>query len=268
MKENNHNNLSNKEMVNEQESINQKIKGENRKALPLFIMIVLIGFFIGLFSQQFADIISNQLNIRNWIDTIKIYSEKYTTVAIWIIAIILSTISIFLYRKSYLEFQSWNFEDETLIKKVENKISWIILLENIQMLSAYFFFLLQLIVAKKMNLILLIGFLVSILTVILLQQKAVDLNRKINPEKKGSIYDFHFQKKFINSCDELEQKLIGQSAFKSYTNVNLSCIIIFVLLILLSTVIEVDLLTVCIVMILWSVNLITFSIEAMKLERK
>lgn len=50
----------------------------------------------------------------------------------------------------------------------------------------------------------------------MLQQKLVDLTKRLNPEKKGSVYDTKFQKKWYESCDEAERAIIGQCAFKAY----------------------------------------------------
>ena len=38
----------------------------------------------------------------------------------------------------------------------------------------------------------------------LLQQRSVDLTKRLYPEKTASVYDTHFRKKWLDSCDEAE----------------------------------------------------------------
>ena len=40
------------------------------------------------------------------------------------------------------------------------------------------------------------------------------LTRRINPEKQGSVYDTKFFEKWVDSCDESEQRQMGQAAFQ------------------------------------------------------
>ena len=67
---------------------------------------------------------------------------------------------------------------------------------------------------------------------VVLQQKLVDLCKRLNPEKQGSIYDTKFQKKWFESCDEAERLIIGQCAMKAYQAMARVCLglwLVFVL---------------------------------------
>lgn len=46
------------------------------------------------------------------------------------------------------------------------------------------------------------------------------------PEKKTSVYDLKFQKKWMDSCDEAEKILIGKCAYKAFGKTNLTCVIL------------------------------------------
>ena len=50
--------------------------------------------------------------------------------------------------------------------------------------------------------------------VIIIQQKCVDTVKQINLEKKASVYDIRFEKKWIDDCDEAEKIIIGKCAYK------------------------------------------------------
>ena len=62
----------------------------------------------------------------------------------------------------------------------------------------------------------LILFLASVAVLVVLQQKIVDLERRINPEKRGSVYDMKFQKTWMDSCDEAERARSARPATGLY----------------------------------------------------
>lgn len=62
--------------------------------------------------------------------------------------------------------------------------------------------------------------LVSVALVVLVQQKIVDLVRRMNPEKQVSVYDSKFQKKWYNTCDEAERAQIGQASYQAFQAAN------------------------------------------------
>lgn len=72
-----------------------------------------------------------------------------------------------------------------------------------------------------------------ILTYIILtgvmNNKYIELLKKINPEKRGEYYKLNFNKQWINSCDEGEKYIIYQSGFEAYKiGMNTSMILCFV----------------------------------------
>lgn len=69
------------------------------------------------------------------------------------------------------------------------------------------------------------AFLAILVESILIQQKCVDAAKQMSPEKKASIYDMQFQKKWVDDCDEAEKIMIGKCAFKAYSAVNRVCAI-------------------------------------------
>ena len=101
------------------------------------------------------------------------------------------------------------------------------------------------------------------------QQKAVDLTRKMNPEKRGSVYDVHFKKKWFQSCDEAEQKQIGQAAYKAFNVVNTACPIAWMVLLLLSFAFNLSiLLPAFLVCLLWLLLTVTYCLECIRLGKR
>ena len=59
----------------------------------------------------------------------------------------------------------------------------------------------------------------------LIQKKIVNLEKEINPLLKGSVYDFKFSEKWLDSCDEQRKLGIFKSAYKAYKSVSITCVI-------------------------------------------
>lgn len=62
-------------------------------------------------------------------------------------------------------------------------------------------------IEKHLNMYVLaiVTFLIILAEGIIIQQKAVDINKIMYPEKTASVYDLKFQKKWVDSCDEAEK---------------------------------------------------------------
>lgn len=65
-----------------------------------------------------------------------------------------------------------------------------------------------------------------------LQRKGVDLMRALNPEKRGDALSLHFQKEWLESCDEQEKLRVYRASYKAFTCLPVVCGAIFVLLLL------------------------------------
>lgn len=100
------------------------------------------------------------------------------------------------------------------------------------------------------------------------QKKVVNLEKLINPEKEGSIYDTNFQKKWLNSCDELEQLCIYKSGYASFKCTNATCLILWLITIFTSQVFHTGLYPVLLIGIIWFVSTLSFQLEAHKLDKQ
>ena len=155
------------------------------------------------------------------------------------------------------------------MEQAEEKLSWALMAAAVQVVLDMFFFAAA-VVSENMSA--LIGVAVFVLSIALLtvaQQKLVDQIRRMNPEKQGSVYDVHFNKKWLASCDEAEQKQIGQAAYKAYHTVNVACPFLWMTMVLLNYAFDFGLLmpafTVC---LLWLLLNVTYSLEAIRLSRR
>ena len=109
---------------------------------------------------------------------------------------------------------------------------------------------------------------VSCAVLVVLQQKIVDLERRINPEKRGSVYDVHFQKKWMASCDEAEQRQMGQAAHKAFVAATYVCFGLWLALFFLDRVFDTGLLPMVLVLVILGVMQVTYTLECIRLSRK
>ena len=139
------------------------------------------------------------------------------------------------------------------------------------MLADFFFFAAAVVywVPGRLAILVEVGcFLASIAAVVLIQQRVVDLTRRVNPEKQGSIYDLKFRKKWLASCDEAEQRQIGQAAWKAYHAINVTCPILWGILLMLGFLFDISLLPAFVVVLIWGVSSISYIVECIRLSRR
>lgn len=208
---------------------------ENRKALPKFILIMICSLIVGGV-LGFAMV---RLEAASLGDALAAAGDFFTRhVAAWlIIALPVVTLALCLpiYFSAKKQLAAWDGEDEALSDAIEAKLSVCIWITGLASVVA--FFLLAALFAgfvrdagtpRMMPAPLffgaLIAFLVDLFEPMILQQKLVDLTKRLYPEKKGSVYDTRFQKKWLDSCDEAERAIIGQCAMKAYQAMTYTCL--------------------------------------------
>lgn len=206
---------------------NDAVRQENKKALPRFILIVVLSLvFGGVLGYALV-----ALNLENFEDTLAAAGLFFTNYAApWlIIALPVAELAVCLpiYFSAKKQLSAWDGEDEAVSGQAEVKLSVCVGITGLCTVLA--FFLLSAMFAgfvgnagteRMMPAPMFFGglaaFLIDLFAPMVLQQKLVDLTKRLNPEKKGSVYDTKFQKKWYESCDEAERAIIGQCAFKAY----------------------------------------------------
>ncbi len=88
----------------------------------------------------------------------------------------------------------------------------------------------------------------------------------MNPEKRGSVYDMKFQKKWMDSCDEAERRQIGQACYAAYRVTGNLCIGLWLALMILGFVYDIGILPLFSVMLIWGVMQVSYVLASMKLE--
>lgn len=102
---------------------------------------------------------------------------------------------------------------------------------------------------------------------IIIQQKCVDTAKQTNPEKKASVYDMRFQKKWMEDCDEAEKIMIGKCAFKAYSATNVVCTVLAIVLAVCALLFDIGFLPSLMVCLVWVVNISVYCKEAMRYSK-
>ncbi len=246
--------------------MNDTVKRDNRRSLPLFLLIILLSAALGaaggFFSAMAAD--------RGVLDLIWVWLDRamgiITPWAIPVCSAVLLIPGFGLYHSAKRRYVAWDQESEEGCQAIEDRLNYALLLSSFVLLTNFFFLAAGFLYAKILANAL--CFLVSMGLMMVLQQKVVDLTRRMNPEKQGSIYDVNFRRKWLDSCDELERAQIGQASFRAFKAASGTCAALWLVLMLLSLVADIGLLPVLVVILVWGVLQVSYTLACIRLSRR
>ena len=248
---------------------NNTVKKDNRKALPKYLLILFVAAIFGGVLGFAAGWVGHD-NLSEVIATA--VTDGLTAAAPWallVTSVVSLALILWLYCTAKALFTGWDGEDDDTMDRADEKLNWALLLAAAQFVLDMFFFAAALSAHNMTALWSALFFVVSVFVLVFAQQKLVDLTRKMNPEKQGSIYDTKFRKKWIESCDEAEQKQIGQAAYKAYNVVSAVCPILWAALLMLSYAFHFELLMPTFILcLLWLLLQVSYCLECIRLGRK
>ena len=255
---------------------NNEIKKANRKALPKFMLIMVISLFIGG-SIGFCSAKYRLDMLAGGIKSAGTFFGTYIAPCLMLVmAVIVPVVCICVYRDAKKLLSSWDGENEEISDTIDNKLSVAVWLTSAALIFSYF-----LIAASysggfkafenKNNIVMLFisiaAFLAIMIESIIIQQKCIDAAKKTNPEKTVSVYDPKFQKKWMDSCDEAEKIMIGKCAFKAYAATNTVCTVLAILLAVCALIFEIGFLPSLAVCLIWIVNQSVYCKEALRYSK-
>ena len=246
--------------------MNDHVKRDNRRALPKYLLTILLcgllggvlGFFTGV-----AGAAGVAETVRQALDRLLAVCAPWGIVAS---AVILLGAGWYLYAAAKRRFTAWDGEDEDTMDDVERQLSWALLLTGLMIVLDFFFFAASIVYGRFLPDVVL--FFAAVVVLIVLQQKIVDLERRINPEKRGSVYDMKFQKTWMDSCDEAERAQIGQACYTAYRMGNKVCVFLWVALLILNSVFDFGLLPIAAVLVVWGVMQTAYALECIRLSKR
>lgn len=176
------------------------------------------------------------------------------------------------WRRGEALFARWDGEDEDLPEQAEKHLNWALLWLTAAQLGGFLLIgvaasLLPLGYADPFGLLAAAAeTLVLFLAIITLQRRVVDLVRRFNPEKQGSVYDFQFQKKWLASCDEAERQRIGQASLVGFTVTSRGCLFVWALMVFINVLFPIGPLPIIAVFIPWALGQLAYIAACIRMD--
>lgn len=245
--------------------MNDTVKKENRKALPKFLLILLGAAVLGGVLGFLSALLNYSSGADALADGLRYLVGHIVPWAIPALSLVLLIAGVWQYRRAKGLFAAWDGEDEDAMDAAENCLNRALLLTTLIMVLNFFLMAAAAYSENTAGPLPVVGaFVLAMLAVVVLQQKTVDLTKRMNPEKRGSVYDMKFHKKWLDSCDEAERQQIGQAAYHAYQVTSYACLVLWVLLLVGDVVYEFGLLPVFVVTLLWGVLQVSYILECIR----
>ena len=95
----------------------------------------------------------------------------------------------------------------------------------------------------------------------------VKLEKQINPEKRGSVFDVKFQKQWLESCDEAEKLMVYRCGFRAYQVGNKVCMGLWLVALFLQLWADTGLFPVLSICVIWLSMVAAYVLASIRLER-
>lgn len=258
---------------------NDEIKQANRKALPKFLLIMLAsliaGGVLGFAAVTFL-VSAGEDSVQAALTAAGTAFARGA--APWLLAACAAgqlVCGLAFTRKAGALVGRWDGEDEAVSAQAERTVSIGLWISSLLMVAAFFLFAAfysggvgGAVEGPVRFFGTLAAFLALLALTILFQQRYVDLTKRLNPEKKGSVYDIKFKKEWFAQCDEAERAQIGQCAWRAYNVMNGACLILWMVFTLTGLLLGTGFLPPLTVCAVWAAGLSAYSIEGIRQQKR
>ncbi len=253
-------------------------KKEDKKYLIIMIIIFVVSGTVGYFAG------SLMTKIKKTGFSLPDLSDNFFETFAYIMPLIFFAINFifFIYAlvciaKARKQFNAWDGEDEDVADRIEEKVGLPMSISSVLMVINMFLFAVCVNLDSKIELakstekaILLINILVfvfSFVVMFIVQKKALDLTKDMNPEKEGSLYDVKFAEKWENSCDEAQKLMVYKASRTAFSAMTSMCMTLWVVCLIGDLFAGFGLVPVTLVSIIWITGIISYLVGCAKLEK-
>lgn len=262
--------------------INTNTKKSDKTILITFIAVLLIISATGYFMGRMAARIESTDSFEQVTQTIKEFFIHILPIVFLMVsafAIVIPTIAFLSCNSIYKKFQNDRSNDD-LWDALEDRLNVPVILSSAFSIIDTCLFLCVLYACLITNydnnaayhtVILTAGFLLSVTATILnlvIQKLTLDIEKKLNPEKQGNIFDFNFLKVWMHSCDEAEKMIVYKAGYEAFLKTNITCIILCMIAFVVTLLFRTDVFALIFVCIIWFVNNLSYMLRAAKLEKR
>ena len=249
-----------------------RVKKADRKALPKFLLILLIATVIGFAVGILAAMIE-KTGISALEETLK---QFWRVSAVWyfpVFTLLLLLPAFLLTVGVRKKIDALPEEDEAGVKALDRRLSFSMSLSSFYVVGIYFSLAVGL--SNLAEPYFQEGWTIPFIEVIAgsvlllpVQRRAITLTQYLYPEKKGSIFDTKFSKVWMESCDEREKMIVYKAAYASYRAIGKACILLFLLTALGSTVFGYGPLPSALILMIWLIQIISYTRACAREEKK
>ncbi len=257
------------------ENNQDELRRANRKALPKFIALLVLGGAIG-FAVGFLAVKEGFGGVTEALRTAGAFFS--VNIAPWLLlaaAVLFPIVCCTLLSRAKRLLADWDGEDEAVSDRADAQLSLVVWVSGSFLIVSYI--LIAAVYSRGFDGLggwrlatfgaAVAAFLAVFVEVIVFQKKAMDLSGRLYPEKNVSVFDSRFQKKWLDSCDEAEKIQIGRAAFKAYNATNSVCSVLAAVLAIGALVLGTGFLPAGTVCAVWLVNQTAYCREAMRLGK-
>lgn len=251
-------------------------KKEDRKAIKKFALIMVLCFAGGVLGGFLCSVITDmEFGVGAFFMGILSIIAPYGNVVFTTILLITDMIII---KKSRKDFLLWDGEDEEWIERIEQRLTYAIIFVSVHMVLMYFFMSVGMYfinfdeLDNAMTVVriaaLLLGVFYALFVNTMIQKQIVNLEKEINPEKKGSVFDAKFHKKWMDSCDESERFQIYQASYKSFQVTGYVCMGAWLFCFIGMVSWNFGLIPLIIVLVIWLTLILSYQIECLRMSSR
>ena len=269
-----------------EENKRKEIKKEDSKKIPIFfIVLIVLAFLGGIFGYLMA---SQEKLLDAFLDFFKNNSQIVSIIfsgifiVFGLVAIIIGIVKLRIAKKLWAKEE----ERDDNWDKIEDMLSDICTFMSSAIILSFFFYGCAVYNIRGnlkpiedgirgLNILYYVFFMASIIAMLVynfaffyIQKKTIDFEKIMNPEKKGSLYDFGFQKKWYEGYDEAEKKQIGIASYKAFRIVNTTCSVTLVLFLFLGMVVNITIFPLLTAAVIWLSQVISFGIECKRVSHR
>lgn len=263
--------------LQEQKQIEQK---KEKKSIQIFVIVLIIGLIAGIgagmFARNMKDVISN-LGV--------IISQNRDLLSIIVSSVMLlmnmgmAIICFIQCRMLKRQVADWRVEgeNEEELDLLEYRMNIPIIITSIGMVINFFLIAMnwrlgisEAELTPIANMMTGLGnaiFCLSFVIEMAVQNRILKLEKELNPEKKGSIFNINFQKEWLGSCDEAERLVEYKSGFRAYMIGQYVCIGLWLFCIIVQLTFDIGIMPIICLTIVWLTLVCTFLFEHLRLEK-
>ncbi len=257
-----------------QKEITTLSQKENRKAIPKFLIILLISAVIGFVSGIGAAVARDHgfYSLPAFLDYFWNVSAPWY-IPVFSVTLLLPSFLLTLGQKARIS--ALKEEEEAVQKKIDRRLSISLLLTSLYIIGMFVSIAVVLSLeasSETFNFHLLLIWVIELVFGFVLavyqQNKAVTLTKYLYPGKHGSVLDMHFNKVWLESCDEREKMLIYKAAYTAHMTVSTVYPFLFLLIAFGSIPFQYGPLPSWIVLLLWLIQVLSYFLACMHEENK